>query len=161
MNQRSAWTRVSTLVLSTARMLRRDPLLVLLAARVYTLLVVMRAVIRVVPLRLITRSLGSAMSETPTDGVPPEQLAYARRAGWIVEKVAPYTPTRSNCYPQALTARWLLHRRGIPSTLYYGATLEPGGAAMVAHVWVRSGPLVVTGGSAGDFKPLTWYADQP
>jgi hypothetical protein len=160
-NTRAAWARVSARVRSVARMLRRDPFLVLLATRAYILLIVMRGVIRVVPLRLITRSLGSAMSETPNDGVPPQQLAYARRTGRIVEKVAPYTPTLSNCYPQALTARWLLHRRRIPSTLYYGAALEPGGTAMVAHVWVRSGPVIVTGGSAGDFQPLTWYADQP
>jgi hypothetical protein len=161
MKLRAAWERVSARARSVARVLRRDPLLVLLAVRVYILLVVMRGVIRVAPLRLITRSLGSAMSETPRDGVPPGQLAYARRAGWIVEKVAPYTPTLSNCYPQALTARWLLHSRRIPSTLYYGAALEPGGTGLVAHVWVRSGPLVVTGGAAGDFRPLTWYADEP
>jgi hypothetical protein len=160
-NPRGAWACVSSRVRSVPRMLRRDPLLVLLAVRAYILLVVMRGVIRVVPLRLITRSLGAAMSETPTDGVPPQQLAYVRRTGWIVEKVAPYTPTLSNCYPQALTVRWLLHRKRIPSTLYYGAALEPGGTALVAHVWIRSGPMVVTGGAAGDFRPLTWYADEP
>jgi hypothetical protein len=147
---------------SLVRMIRRDPSLPLLAVWVYFLLVLMRGVIRVVPLRLVTQALGSAMSETSHEDLPPDQLAYARRIAWAVDKVAPFTPTVSDCYPQALTARWLLHRRRIPSTLYYGAALESGGTALVAHVWTRSGPIVVTGGATGrEFRPLTWYADEP
>ena len=141
---------------------RRDPLLVLLAVRVYLLLILMRGVVRVLPLRRITDRLGESMSETSTDGLAPEQIAYARLVGRMIERLAPSTPTNSNCYPQALTARWLLHRRRIPSTVYYGAAFEVGQPALEAHVWVRSGPVMVTGGGAGrNFRALTWFADQP
>jgi hypothetical protein len=134
---------------------------VLLALRVYLLLVVMRGVVRVFPLRRITGRLGEPMVETSTDGLSPQQLAYARRIGRVIERLAASTPTNSNCYPQALTARWLLHRRGIPSTVYYGAAFERGQPALEAHVWVRSGPVVVTGGASGRrFRALTWFADQ-
>jgi hypothetical protein len=144
------------------RALRRDPSLVLLAIRVYVLLIVMRGLVRALPLRRITERLGEPMSETSTDGLAPEQLAHARRIGQVIERLAPSTPTNSNCYPQALTARWLLHRRQIPSTVYYGAAFEAGQPALEAHVWVRSGPLIVTGGGRGrHFRALTWFADQP
>jgi hypothetical protein len=144
------------------RAVRHDPALLLLALRAYLLLVLTRAVINLLPLRRITAFLGEPMQETTADELSRDQLAYARRVGRLIEKLAPSTPTNSNCYPQALTARWLLHRRGIPSTLYYGAAFEEGQPALEAHVWVRCGPLIVTGGSSGRrFRALTWFADHP
>lgn len=101
------------------------------------------------------------MTETPRDGVPDEKLRYARRVGWAISKAAPRTPTDSNCYPQALTAWWLLHRKQIPTTFYYGAAFDDDGTTLEAHVWLRCGPFVVTGGGGHSrrFAPLTWFAD--
>jgi hypothetical protein len=129
--------------------------------RVYLLLIVMRGIVRVLSLQTISARLGTPMSETPEDGVTDEQLLYARRVGWAIGKEAPRTPTNSNCYPQALVAWWLLHRRQIPTTFYYGAAFDQDGTALEAHVWLRCGPMIVTGGG-GDrrrFAPLTWFAD--
>src|SRR5688572_32003423 len=61
------------------------------------------------------------MQETPRDGVSEDQLRYARRVGSAILRLSPRTPTNSNCYPQALTAWWLLHRKRIPTTIYYGS----------------------------------------
>jgi hypothetical protein len=144
-----------------ARTAARDPARVLLLLRVYALLVVTRGVITCLPLRAITRHLGTPMEETPTGAVPSSQLRYARRVGWAVLRATPYTPTTSNCYPQALTAWWLLHRRRIPTTFYYGAAFDESGSELVAHVWLRCGDLMVTGGGPDrrGFAPLTWFAD--
>lgn len=145
-----------------AGLARRDPRLLGLMLYGYLLLVVMRGVIRLVPMQRITRRLGAAMEETPTDGLTPDQLRYARRIARVLHRIAPHTPTESNCYPRALTARWLLHRAGVPSTLYYGAAFERGRPALATHVWIRSGPMIVTGaGTELEFKPLTSYADVP
>ncbi len=142
---------------------RRNPSNFLLLLRTYLLLIVMRGVIAIFPLRWITGRLGAPMLETPTEQVPADQLRYARRVNWAVNRVSPRTPTNSNCYPQALTARWLLRRRRIPTTFYYGAAFDEGRSALEAHVWLRCGDLIVTGG--GDhrsrFAPLTWFADTP
>ena len=147
---------------SLGHLARRDPQLVILAVQVYVLLLVMRGVIRALPLRRITQHLGVAAQEVPSGALSPEQLRYARRVGWTIEKLAPHTPTNSNCYPQALTARWLLHRRRIASTVFYGAAFEPGRPALQTHVWLRAGPLVVTGGSPGrSFQALSWFTDVP
>lgn len=144
-----------------ARAVRRRLVRLLFAARVYVLLIVMRGVISVLSLRRITARLGTPMQETPTEGVSADQLRYARRVGWAISRMAPRTPTNSNCYPQALAAWWLLHRRQIPITFYYGAAFDEDGTALQAHVWVRCGPLVVTGGGGHRrrFAPLTWFAD--
>jgi len=133
----------------------------LMMMRIYVLLVVMRGVIRAFSLQRISARLGAPMAETPTAGVSDEQLRYARSVGRAIDKAAPRTPTNSNCYPQALTAWWLLHRKRIPTTFYYGAAFDEDGTALEAHVWLRCGPLVVTGGrQRRRFAPLTWFADQ-
>lgn len=148
-------------LLSVARVGRRDPLLVLLAFRVFALLVLSRAIITLLPLRRISRHLGTPMVETPLEGVDPEPARFARRVAWCINRLSPHTPTESNCYPQALTARWLLHRRGIPTTFYYGAAFESGGSELATHVWLRCGSHVVTGGRPGrHFQPLTYFADE-
>lgn len=130
---------------SAARVARRDPGLAWLAARCFVLLVIMRGVITVLPLRRISRHLGSPMEETTTADLDEGTMRYTRRVAWCISKVAPFTPTTSNCYPQGLTARYLLHRRRIPSTIYYGAAFDRAGSDLVTHVWVRVGSFVVTG----------------
>jgi hypothetical protein len=148
-------------LLSLVQVTRRDPGLTAIALRVYLLLIFARIVITIFPLRRITKHLGKPMAETSIEALGPEQSRYARRVGWCIGKLSPHTPTESNCYPQALAARWLLHRKGIPSTFYYGAAFEPGRDALQTHVWLRCGSLIVTGGRAGrQFQPLTYYADE-
>ncbi len=49
----------------------------------------------------------------------------------------------SKCYDQALTARWMLGGRSIPSTIYFGLAKEENGLS--AHAWVKSGDYILTG----------------
>lgn len=127
--------------------------------RVFALLVVMRGVIKVFALRTISARLGTPMQETPHEGLAEEDLRYAHRVAQTIDRVAPLTPTTSNCYPQGLTAWWLLRRRRMPTTFYYGAAFDESGTALEAHVWVRCGPLIVTGGGPHRrYAPMTWYA---
>lgn len=152
-------TETTRRLADVGRALVRRGRLALLLVRVYLLLILMRAIITVASLKRITAHLGIPMVETPQQGVSDTQLRYARRVGWAINKAAPRTPTNSNCYPQALTARWLLHRKGIPTTFYYGAAFDRDGTSLEAHVWLRCGPLVVTGGGPSRrFAPLTWFA---
>ena len=129
-----------------------------LAIKVYLLLILTRVIISVAPLRSITSRLGHFDRENESDDLSPQERRFAYRVGSMVRRLAPYTPTNSNCYPQALTAWWLLTRRGIPSTYYYGARFQPGGVGLDTHVWLRSGNVIVTGGLVGPYKPLTRYA---
>ena len=116
---------------------------------VFCLLGVARLALLVIPFRHLARRLGPLHTETAPDA-PPEQVAHAQRVGLAIARVSPHTPWTSNCFPQALVAKYWLHRRRIPTTLYLGVALSKGPASapagMEAHAWLRCGPLIVTGG---------------
>ena len=77
---------------------------------------------------------------------------------WAVNGVADRAPWPVLCFDRGLAARWLLWRRGLSSTLYFGA--KPGGAKGVdAHVWLKShGQDVVGCENAGDFAVLAAFS---
>jgi hypothetical protein len=122
-----------------------------LLAQVFVMLGLARLTLRVLPFRRLAQHLGPLHEETPAEA-PPDHLAQARRVALAIARVSSYTPWESNCFPQALTAKFWLRRRAIPTTLYLGVALnktEADGsphAAMEAHAWLRCGPLLVTGG---------------
>jgi len=119
-----------------------------LVVQVYVLLGVTRLLINTLPFRWLEKMLGQRMIETSADE-PLEHLREAQRIAWAVHAVSPYTLWKSNCFPQAFTAKILLRRRDIPSTLYMGATFkhqEGGNSALEGHAWLRCGPIFVTGG---------------
>ncbi|MBX2998016.1 MAG: lasso peptide biosynthesis B2 protein [Caldilineaceae bacterium] len=122
-----------------------------LLAQVFVMLGLARLTLRVVPFRRLAQHLGTLHNETSTES-PPDHLAQARRIALSIARVSPHTPWESNCFPQALTAKFWLRRRGIPTTLYLGVALNKTGADgstrtdMEAHAWLRCGPFLVTGG---------------
>lgn len=121
-----------------------------LLVEVFALLGAARLVLRLVPFRRLARRLGPLQSETSMEALP-DQLAQAQRVRLAIARIAPRTLWESNCFPQALAAKFWLKRRGIPSTLYLGVALNkadvaaPDAPGMEAHAWLRCGPLVVTG----------------
>lgn len=134
------------LVRSLARVTVSDPGFAVLTVVAWMMLIGSRAAIRLLRMRRITTFLGSDMSETPLDALSADQLYRVHRTKRAISKAAPHTPTNSNCYPRGLTAHLLLRAARIPSTLYYGAAFESDRTSLETHVWVRSGPVVVTGG---------------
>ncbi|TWG93927.1 transglutaminase superfamily protein [Nocardioides sp. J9] len=67
--------------------------------------------------------------------------------GWVVRTAATRTPWRSDCFPQALTARLLLRAARVPHTVTFGLRRDAAGQ-LKAHVWVAAGEVAVTGGSS-------------
>ncbi len=55
-----------------------------------------------------------------------------------------YTFWESMCLVQAIAALKMLERRGVASTLYLGTSRGASGE-MLAHAWLRSGPIYLTG----------------
>ena len=71
--------------------------------------------------------------------------AWARRLPW-----------RTLCFEQGLTAHWMLRRRALASTLYYGAAKTRG--QLKAHVWVKSDAQDVIGcESAAEYALLATF----
>ena len=83
-----------------------------LLVQVFVLLGVTRLAINVLSFRRLARAFGPHQVETPADA-PAEQLVAARRIAWAIHRVSPYTPWKSNCFPQALTAKLAGVRRDL------------------------------------------------
>ena len=134
-----------------------------LLLQVFVLLGGARLALRLIPFRRLARQLGRLQTETPPDA-PPDHLAQAQRIALAVARVSPHTPWTSNCFPQALVAKYWLRRRRIPTTLYLGVALtktdDAPRAEMTAHAWLRCGPLLVTGGRGHEcFTVVACFGD--
>ncbi len=102
--------------------------------------------LKVVTFRRLAPRLGQHKAVSPTEADRANRRQVAR-VGWAIAAAARHLPWRPVCFPQAITAQWMLRRRGIPSTLYLGADPARG---YDAHAWVRAGTMIVTGGPRQD-----------
>jgi hypothetical protein len=61
---------------------------------------------------------------------------------------------------QAIAAKLMLKRRGIPSTLHLGVAKEDN--RFMAHAWLRSGSIILTGGAGRErFTIISTFAEKP
>ena len=105
-------------------------------------LTVAGTLLRLLPFPRLASRLGHHMAEGPVaqDGAVTSE---ALRIRWAVETAGKHLPWKPMCLPQAVTAHWMLRKRGINSTLYLG--VDPA-LRYDAHAWVRVGSVIVTGG---------------
>ncbi|MBV1894046.1 MAG: lasso peptide biosynthesis B2 protein [Ilumatobacteraceae bacterium] len=99
---------------------------------------------------------------TKLTGSETVQTSDVRKIRRAIHKAQPHTPTNSNCYPLALTAYALLRCFRLASTFYYGVAFDADGSQLETHVWVRSGPVFVTGAPEYlKFATVGSYASTP
>lgn len=65
-------------------------------------------------------------------------------ASSAIQTVAHYTPWKNICYHQALQARFLLNRRGIPTQVYIGVKRNEQGE-ISGHAWTMCADRMITG----------------
>jgi len=117
------------------RRLLTEAAIYLLGARIQTALL---------PFRRIAPTLGTASTESPA-ALPAAQQALTRDIAWAVNRAAHHLPAKLLCLQQAIAAKHMLARRKIPGTLYLGTRYDDHGE-LLAHAWLRSGTIRVTGG---------------
>jgi hypothetical protein len=125
-----------------------------LAGEALASLAIARLTLMAVPFPALTRRLAVPLRKrrSTASQVP-------RRVGWAIDAVDRHSPVRFVCFPQALAARAMLHRRGIPATLYYGVTMTKG--KVTAHVWLSAlGVDVVGYRNKADFKLVATFPEQ-
>jgi hypothetical protein len=128
----------------------------------WSLLGLCRLAILLLPFPVVRRALGEhhdVRTPPPALRFDPARLAHAARIGATVRLAARHTPWRSECYPQALTARLLLTLARIPHVVSFGVRRDAG--ALVAHAWVQAGDVPVTGGSGRDYTEVGSFAWAP
>lgn len=129
-------------------------------AEAYLYLGIARAAILLVCFRRISRFLGVPKEESPGSLIPALH-DQVRQITWALGAAARRTPWQSTCLVRALAGHAMLHRRGISGTLYLGVTPDSSDPrALNAHAWLRSGPLMVTGGKEqAGFTAVACFAD--
>ena len=127
--------------------------------KVLVLLGITRLAINCLSFKRLERYLGHRMQESSRE-ITAEHAKKAGRISWAIHAISPYTPWTSNCFPQALTAKILLRRQGINSTLYMGAAFKGNDSGLQGHAWLRCGPYYLTGGdSESQFGAIASFAD--
>jgi len=79
---------------------------------------------------------------------------------WAIAAAAARLAGDTVCFPRALAARAMLRRRGVPSTLTYGARTRRD--QFDAHVWLTAGADGVVGDEvAGEYTVVAVYENGP
>lgn len=102
------------------------------------------AAVKFIPFGRIAPGLGCLGTPQPVTPLAPELAQQAQRVGWAVRALAHYLPWDAKCLAQAIAAKWMLRRRGLPSTFYLG--VDHGREQWLdAHAWLRCGDEIITG----------------
>ena len=143
-----------------AKIVRRKPADLFLAAEALALLATFRVCLAVVPVRRIVGAITHGQrAQTSGDAEVAESSAsVARRVQWAVSAVARHSGVEFVCFPQALAGYTMLRWRGVPGTIVYGVARPPEGE-LLAHTWLTVGDRIVLGGeAAGEFTPIERWA---
>jgi hypothetical protein len=125
--------------------------------QIYFWTAVYRLCIIFVPMPKLEKKLGERGEESPRNESI-DNLRIAKRVGLNVVRVASHTPWESKCLVRAMTARKLLMKKHISSTLYLGVGKDNN--QMVAHAWLRCGEMYVTGGDGKNYSMVAKFRTQ-
>jgi len=116
--------------------LRADPAHKWLLLEAALCLYVARIVVRLVPFTRLEKWFTQHVAEPELD--EPARAKVCEIVRRSVHRAASYYSPRPVCFPQVLTAQFMLRRRRVGTSLYYGASVEPG-KGLAAHVWLQDG----------------------
>jgi hypothetical protein len=115
----------------------------LLLSEAVLLLGLMRTVLVIFPIRRLSFLLGRPQSVSPPSSPAPAS-ASVRRIAWAIAAAARRLPWESTCLTQALAGKWMLRKRGLAGTIYFGA-LVAGDKKLRAHAWLACDGYILTG----------------
>lgn len=99
-------------------------------------------------------------------GVPKFESNFENQSNETVDEIriamirgVKYVFFSSKCYDQALASTFMLKRRHISSTIYFGLNKIDG--QLSAHAWVRCGQVIVSGKKGYEnYTPVAWFGTQ-
>jgi hypothetical protein len=115
----------------------------LLFGESYLFLAWARFLLMIWPFAKIAPMLGAKTEET-TLHAGKEDLRTLKHISQAITIVSRYTFWDSKCLVKAIACSKMLERRKLDSTLYLGTAKDAEGK-LIAHAWLRSGPLYITG----------------
>lgn len=114
----------------------------LLFFEAYMCLIWARLLLRFLSFRRLISFFSTPLRKTAPASVVREELR--EDVCWAIERGARALPGETVCFPRAIAAQLMCRRRGIDTTMYYGASVDPV-AGLIAHVWVQDGTHGVVG----------------
>ncbi len=125
----------------------------LLIAEAVICLLAARLVIRLLPFRSLERIFTRPVLQVPQPS--PDDVIRVRSA---IASAVRHSPISFVCFPQAVAAQDMLRRRGLATTLHYGAA--SGASPLAAHVWLSRGDTGIVGHRvAAGFLDLARYTN--
>lgn len=121
---------------------------------VYFYVAYYRMCISLLPMSRVEKMMGVRGEESVLEETV-EHIKLAKLVGFHVNRVTEHLLSERRCFTRALTARKILMKKGINSTLYMGVGLEDG--KMIAHAWLRCGQLYVTGGNGSGYSTVAKF----
>jgi hypothetical protein len=129
----------------------------LLLFEALAVLLIARVSLRHSPFHKLAERLGTLGLESSAI-VSPSYEEIAQQIGWAITTMARYVPWESKCLAQAISAWWMLNRRGVIGTVYFGVAPPDSGKQFNAHAWLRCGSCIVTGGPIHEkFHVLSYF----
>ncbi len=136
-----------------------------LAFESVAMLAAARVLVKITPRNRLAYRMGG----TRADGTGPGQVSKSdcgggtqsstgARVGRMVERAAKTTWWRSMCLEKALAGKWMLRRRGIPSTMYVGMAKR--GGEFIAHAWLVGEGQTLTGAGKTVYATLAAFRER-
>jgi hypothetical protein len=114
----------------------------MLFAEAWCLLALARMMLVFVPFKKIVPLMRyKRITEMPND----KRSFILTRIQIAIARACVRSPWRTMCFEQALAAKMMTRRRGLPSVIYFGVKKEADNDKIQAHAWLKSGEFVVTG----------------
>ena len=109
------------------------------------------------PMRWYANKLGFKGNDS-SYSINENDLLIAKRVEKAVRRVQKYFPWKVKCFSAALTAKTLLKKNNIQSTIYLGVK-RSSNDKMMAHAWLRCGNIIVTGKEEmNNFTTLVFFS---
>lgn len=131
---------------------------VILSIKIFLLCGFFRAAILFLPFNKLKYFMGDSKEESPLE-ISYQEKEEVLKISRYVKKISSVTLWESKCLVQALTAKYILKRHKINSTLYLGVSKD-NNKNIKAHSWLRCGNLIVTGEEFKDkYKEISKFSD--
>lgn len=108
------------------------------------------------PMSRLQPHFGIQGGESFRDELQGDNFEYTKQVSKTVNRVAARTPWESKCLVRALTAKHLLKKKNLESTLYLGVGKEDS-QKLIAHAWLRCGNFNVTGGDGEEYAVVAKF----
>ncbi|MBI9055317.1 MAG: lasso peptide biosynthesis B2 protein [Bacteroidales bacterium] len=125
--------------------------------RTFAWLLMSFILVRIIPLKWFGSLLGVFKKEIRTE-LEATDLIKITSVKRSIRRIKRVLPWKIKCFEEAITAKKVLERYEIKSTLYLGVDINEK-KQLKAHAWLRNGDYNITGGDlATKFKVVGFYS---